>query len=135
MENYIGAKGFHHVALHCADFERSHRFYTECLGLREFKRWQSGERTVALLELAAGEYIELFSHGLPRSLEGSQAGMFAHIALNVSDSRAAFERALAWGAREKLAPKQVALGEEDPLQATISFVYGPDGEEIEFFQV
>ncbi len=135
MDNFICATGIHHVALHCRDFAVSHKFYTEGLGLREFKRWQSGERTVALLEIANGSYLELFSHGNVRSFEDTQAGMYVHLALRVTDSRAAFRRALEAGAREKIAPKQVLLGAEDPLPATISFVCGPDGEEIEFFQV
>ncbi len=135
MSDPIGVLGIHHVALHCADFEKSYRFYTKGLGLREFKRWQSGERTVALLEIADGSYIELFSHGKPRSFSDTQAGMYVHLALQVADSRAAFDRSLAFGAGEKIAPKAVSLGSQDPLQATIAFVYGPDGEEIEFFQV
>ncbi len=134
MDNYISASGIHHIALHCADFERSLAFYTEGLGFREYRRWCSGNRTIALLEIADKQFLELFSHGNPRTFADTQAGMYVHLALNVRDSRAAFARAVAWGAREKTAPKDVLLGSADPLPATIAFVYGPDGEEIEFFQ-
>ncbi len=135
MDNNIFATGVHHIALHCRDYAASHRFYTQGLGFKEFKSWQSGDRTVALLEIAAGQYIELFSHGNPKTFPDTQAGMYVHLSLRVTDSRAAFQRAIAWGAKEKVAPKEVALGSPDPLKATVAFVYGPDGEEIEFFQV
>ena len=40
-----------------------------------------------------------------------------------------------YGAKEKMAPKSMELPSEPPFPAVISFVYGPDGEELEFFQV
>lgn len=129
----IGCTGFHHVALHSSDFEKSYKFYTEGLGATEFRRWKSGERTIALLDMGGGICIELFSDGKERTCFEEQAGLYVHLALAVKDSAAAFERALAYGATEKMAPKSMVLPSEPPLPATISFVYGPDREEIEFF--
>ncbi len=133
--NVIGCTGVHHIALHSSDFEKSYEFYTKALGFKEYRRWQSGERTIALLEIANGECIELFSHGNEKTFDSTQAGMFVHLALNVKDSKAAFEIAIANGAKEKMAPKEMELPSNPPIPAVISFVYGPDGEEIEFFQV
>ena len=132
----IGCTGVHHIALHASDFEKSYKFYTDGLGFKEFRRWKSGEgRTIALLELGGGEYIELFSDGKTRTCFEEQSGLYVHLALNVKDSAAAFERATACGARPKKLPTAMELPCEPPLPVVISFVYGPDGEEIEFYEV
>ena len=132
----IGCRGIHHIALHASDFEKSYRFYTEGLGYKEYRRWIAGTgKTIALLEITNGVCIELFSDAAERTNREEQAGMYVHLALDVTDSRAAFARAIACGAKEKMAPKDMTLPSEPPIDATISFVYGPDGEEIEFFEV
>ena len=56
----IGCTGFHHVALHSSDFEKSYQFYTEGLGAKEFRRWTSGERTIALLDMGGGLHRAVF---------------------------------------------------------------------------
>ncbi len=136
MDNkVIGCKGIHHVALHCSDFEKSYRFYTEGLGFRLFRRWKSGERTVALLDVGGDVYIELFSNGKERTCFEEQSGQYVHLALSVADTRAAFERAVTCGARVRTEPKDVDIQSDPVLPVSISFVYGPDGEVIEFFEV
>jgi glyoxylase I family protein len=44
--------GFHHLAIQCADLERSERFYRDVLGLRVVRRWPlesgAGDRSVWL---------------------------------------------------------------------------------------
>lgn len=136
MENTtIGCTGITHVALHSSDFEKSYRFYTEGLGFKEFRRWKSGERTIVLLEVGGGVYIELFSHGKENTCKEEQAGHYVHLALAVKDSAAAFKRALAYGAAVQKEPTAMDLPCEPPLPVVISFVLGPDGEQIEFFQM
>ncbi len=135
INSVIGASGIHHIALHASDFEKSYDFYTRVLGFKEFRRWKKdGEITIALLDTGNGQYIELFSHGKERSFEDTQSGMYVHLALQVEDSVKAFERAVSCGAKSKMAPKIMELPSEPPVPVVISFVYGPDGEEIEFFQ-
>lgn len=132
----ISCRGIHHIALHASDFEKSYRFYTEGLGFQEYRRWKAGNgRTIALLEIANGVCVELFSDGEKRTCFDEQAGLYVHLALDVTDTRKAFARAIAYGATEKMAPKDMALPSEPPIEASISFVYGPDGEQIEFFEV
>ena len=87
-----------------------------------------------MLDVGGGEYLELFSNGSERTCFEEQAGHFVHLALAVKDSAAAFRRAVAYGAKEKMAPKQMEIPSEPPLPVTISFVFGPDGEQIEFFE-
>jgi catechol 2,3-dioxygenase-like lactoylglutathione lyase family enzyme len=48
-------QSFHHLAIQCADLERTERFYTEALGLEVLRRWarpEGGDRSVWL---AVGE--------------------------------------------------------------------------------
>ena len=127
--------GFHHIALHSSDFEKSYKFYTEGLGFTEYRRWKSGERTIALLDAGNGAMIELFSNGKERTCFEEQAGHYVHLALRVKDSKAAYEKAMAYGAVSKMEPKVMDLPSEPPIPAVISFVKGPDGEEVEFFEV
>ncbi len=135
MENkVIGCKGFHHIALHASDFEKSYRFYTEGLGFREYRRWNNPERTICLLEMGGDAMLELFSDGAPRTTFEPQAGFYVHLALHVEDSAAAFARAITYGAISKKEPSLMTLPANPPINAVISFVKGPDGEEIEFFE-
>lgn len=137
MENkMIGCTGFHHIALHSSDFEKSYKFYTEGLGFCEYRRWKTDDgRTIVLLDAGNGAMIELFSDAKERTCFEEQAGIYAHLALKVKDSKAAFARALEYGAKVKMYPTEMNLPSNPPIPATISFVYGPDGEEIEFFEV
>ena len=137
MENtVIGCTGFHHVALHSSDFEKSYKFYTEGLGFKEYRRWKAANgRTIVLLDAGCGAMVELFSDGAERKCFEEQSGFYVHLALRVKDSKAAFERALQYGAEAKMEPTAMELPSEPPIPATISFVKGPDGEEVEFFEV
>lgn len=135
MENkIIGCTGVHHIALHVSDFEKSYKFYTEALGFKEYRRWNSADRVICLLELGGGVYVELFSNGAERTCKNEQSGMYVHLALSVKDSKKAFERAVSFGAGVKKEPEEMLLPSEPPIPAVISFVVGPDGEEIEFFE-
>ncbi len=133
MENNI--RGIQHIALHASDFEKSYKFYTEGLGFKEYRRWKSGERTICLLEIGNGQYIELFSCGKERTTEEEQSGMYVHLALDVADSKKAFARAVEFGAEPKKEPTRMDLPSQPPIPVILSFVYGPDREQIEFFQV
>lgn len=137
MENKtIGCAGFHHAALHSSDFEKSYKFYTEGLGFKEYRRWKTDAgKTIVLLDAGCGALVELFSDGEKRTCFEEQSGFYVHLALKVKDSRSAYNRAIEYGAESKMPPKDMVLPAEPPINATISFVKGPDGEEIEFFQV
>mgnify|MGYP006170722671 CR=1 FL=1 len=57
----------HHVALICADYERSKAFYVDVLGLRVVAEHYREQRQSYKLDLALpnGEQIELFSFPAP----------------------------------------------------------------------
>ena len=124
----------HHIALKVSDFEKSVRFYSEGLGFKVYRQWGNEVRTIALVDIGDDSYLELFSDGTPREGDREQAGDFIHLAFRVKDTRAAYEQALAAGATPHIAPKEAVLGNNPPLNVSLSFVKGPDGEQLEFFQ-
>ncbi len=127
--------GFHHVALQTKDIDASLRFYTEGLGFTLRAKWATDSgKIIALIDIGNGSYFELFSDGTPSEETEPKAGSFFHLALSVADTRQAFDRAVACGGVPHVAPKEVVLGENGEIRAALSFVKGPDGEQIEFFQ-
>ena len=123
--------GFHHIALKCANLEKSLKFYT-ALGLTEVLRWGEGEKEIVMMELADGGIIELFANG---GDEYAVNGKWAHFAMSTSDVDGMFEKAISAGATPLIAPKTVPLDSKPVLASIhIAFVKGPDGEEVEFFQ-
>lgn len=128
----IKGMGFHHVALTAADFEESIRFYTEGLGMKLYTQWGEGERRIAMLDMGDGGILELFACGSDREAVDPK---YTHLALRVDDVDKAFEIALKAGAKPKILPKVVPV-DSKPVKITINcgFVYGPSGEEVEFFR-
>lgn len=123
--------GFHHIALKCADVEKSLSMYLS-LGMKEVLRWGEGDRLIVMLDVGDGGRIELFANG---SDKYSPMGKWVHFALHTDNVDAAYETALAAGFASKTAPKVVPL-ESAPYKTSINiaFVIGPDGEEVEFFR-
>ncbi|KTT31777.1 hypothetical protein NS201_08980 [Pseudomonas oryzihabitans] len=82
----------HHVALICADYERSRHFYTEILGLPVIAETYREARRSWKLDLAVGEHaqLELFSFpdAPPRPSRPEAQGL-RHLAFAVADLDAA----------------------------------------------
>ncbi len=127
----IKGMGFHHIALKAVNFEESLKFYTEGLGMKFYTQWGEGDGRIAMLDLGDGGILELFAGGK----EGENAN-YIHFAMKVDDVDAAYETALKAGAKPKTAPKVAPLSSA-PVRLTLNcaFVYGPSGEELEFFRV
>ncbi|MBQ2966635.1 MAG: VOC family protein [Clostridia bacterium] len=127
--------GFHHIALSASDFEKSLKFYTEGLGFTVYRSWIAGSgKKIALLDMGNGNCIELFSDGEKAEYPAEPAGSYFHLALNTTDAKSAYEKAIAYGAPSHKAPAEYTLPAQPPIEAVIAFVKGPDGELIEFFQ-
>ena len=81
-------KRIHHVAIICADYERSKRFYTEVLALRVIaENYRAERRSYKLdLQLADGAQIELFSFpDAPQRPSYPEARGLRHLAFAVDD--------------------------------------------------
>ena len=126
----IKGMGFHHIALKAVDVEVSLKFY-EALGMKFYTQWGEGDGRIAMLDLGDGGILELFAGGA----EGANTN-YIHFAMKVDDVDAAYATAIAAGAKPKSEPKVVPLNSA-PGQLTLNcgFVYGPSGEELEFFRI
>ena len=132
MNEIIKGMEFHHIALEANDFEKTLEFY-KALGMKEVSRWGTPEKTIAMLDVGDGGIIEIFSDGSDEAFAVN--GKWAHFALGVDDVDAAYEVAIKAGGISKIEPKSVPL-DAIPEKKTIriAFVYGPSGEEVEFFK-
>ena len=123
-----------HLALKATDFDKSYKFYTEGLGMIPYISWGEGDGHVQMLKFGAGAGIlELFAGGSDAEAE---LGKYVHFAYACDDVDKAYETALAAGDKPLTPPKTVSL-DSKPEKVTlhIAFVYGPDNEQIEFFQM
>ncbi|MBS6194299.1 MAG: VOC family protein [Clostridiales bacterium] len=137
MENkIIKGCGITHIALRAADIERSIKFYTEALGFTVKARWGEGDSQIALVDAGDGRCLEIFHAGVKdEKCSESKAGEFFHVAFSVESADDAFHRALEFGAEVKTAPADADIpAVPQVIPVRIAFVYGPDGETIEFFQ-
>jgi lactoylglutathione lyase len=119
-----------HTMIRVGDLERSVRFYTEVLGLREQRRkvLEKADATLVFLVDEAGHHaIELTYNHDGRGYElGNQ---FGHFALGVSDLEATRAELAAQGIEFSRGPYRVSEG-----GSMIAFIRDPDGIEIELIE-
>lgn len=123
--------GFHHIALKAADFDKSVEFY-KALGLVERVRWGEGDKRAIMLDMGDGGRIEIFADGESKERIDER---FLHLAFRTDDVKAVYETALKAGAISKYAPYEASPPDAFPsIKMQVAFVYGPDGELLEFFK-
>ncbi|MBE6625578.1 MAG: VOC family protein [Ruminococcaceae bacterium] len=129
----IKGMGFHHIAVKAKNYEESMKFYTEGLGMKFMTQWGEGDERIAMLDMGNGDIVELFAGGNDKE---SVDPKYIHFAMCVDDVDAAYEAALKAGAKPKTAPLVAPL-DSAPIKLTLNcaFVYGPAGEELEFFKI
>lgn len=123
--------GYHHIGLWVKDAQKSLDFYTKGLGGKvnhSFPMADTG-KTIYLVDLGGNAVIEIIPRG---SGEEESNAHWVHVAVRTDDVRAAYEMAVKAGAESRSEPKDIKLG---TMSAWNAFVYGPDREVIEFFQV
>lgn len=119
-----------HTMTRVKDLERSVRFYTEVLGLREQRRkvLEKADATLVFLTDAAGHHaIELTYNHDGRDYDlGNQ---FGHFAVGIPDLEAAREELAGQGVEFSRGPYRVSEG-----GSMIAFIRDPDGIEIELIE-
>ena len=127
----IPGAGSHHIAVTTVDFDKSLKFYVEGLGMKVVAIWGENKDRAAMLDIGDGSHVELFANG---NSETQQNEKMIHFAMTCTDPDLAFQNALAAGAKEKMPPTTLDIPSDPPMPVRIAFVYGPDGEVLEFFK-
>jgi lactoylglutathione lyase len=121
-----------HTMLRVGDLERSLRFYTEVLGMKELSRrdYPDGKFTLAFLGFGANpEHAEIeltYNWGVERYELGTAYG---HIAIGVDDIYATCEKLRAAGGKITREPGPMKHG-----STVIAFLEDPDGYKVELIE-
>lgn len=121
----------HHIAIICADYERSKRFYTDLLGLTILAETYRAERQSYKLDLALnGQYVvELFSFpNPPRRPSRPEAVGLRHLAFAVDDLNAVITHLTGQGVEAE--PIRV----DELTGKRFTFIADPDDLPIEFYE-
>lgn len=125
---------FLHTMIRVGNLDRSIKFYTELLGMKELRRRDvpDGKYTLAFLGYGQGNAegqgeIELtYNYGVEKYEQGTA---FGHLAVGVPDVAAACEAVRAGGGKVTREAGPVKFG-----TTIIAFVEDPDGYKIELIQ-
>ncbi len=128
MANLI--KGFHHVAINTTKFDETVTFY-KAIGLTPHLEWgDAGERGI-MLDLGNGSYIEAFEK--PSVCESE--GKLVHVAFASDDPDTCYNNAISAGATKHMEPQDITIkAYSGDCKVRIAFVYGLNGELLEFFK-
>jgi len=120
--------GAHHIAIRTIQFDRCIAFYTQALGLAMTATWTTRTGRAAMVEIAAGSYVEIFER--PASTEANP--VILHFCLRTDDVVGMTERVRAAGYRVTTEPLTLDLETSiGMVKLHLAFVEGPDGESIE----
>ncbi len=145
-------RGLDHVAIYCYDLDATVRFYTEGLEFKYVREWSAPEAGVhrcVFLDAGDDRLLELFDAGSrppggsadgidqdhrPSDEDRAKDAALIHFAIRTDDPKQIYERALSVGARPYLAPTVLDTIGESPMTIEVGFVYGLNGEVIEFLK-
>ncbi|MEO0351965.1 MAG: VOC family protein [Cyanobacteria bacterium P01_A01_bin.15] len=124
-------KTIHHIAIICADYERSKRFYIEVLGAEIICETWRGQRSSHKLDLRLGDaQIELFSFPKPppRPTRPEACGL-RHLALGVED----LEDCVAHLGKHNVLVEPIRI--DDLTDKRFTFFQDPDGLPLELYEL
>jgi glyoxylase I family protein len=127
-----GIQSLHHIAIICADYEKSKRFYTEILGFQIKNEVYREERQSFKLDLSLnGHYlIELFSFpNPPKRLSRPESTGLRHIAFGVNN----IEEACLFLKDNQIETEDIRIDEYTGRKFT--FFADPDDLPIEFYEM
>ncbi|GAB2799686.1 VOC family protein [Rhabdobacter roseus] len=121
----------HHIAIICADYERSKAFYTEVLGFSVVQEVYREARQSYKLDLALnGQYlIELFSFpNPPERVSQPEARGLRHLAFSVTD----LDEAVAFLQTKQVPTEPIRV--DAHTQKRFTFFADPDGLPLELYE-
>lgn len=124
-------QGFHHVAIICADYERSKHFYIDILGFSVIREVYRAEKQSYRLDLKVSDtdQIELFSFPSPPPRPGSpEAQGLRHLAFKVDN----IELMVAYLNEQGIETEPVRVDVETGKRFT--FFKDPDGLPLELYE-
>lgn len=123
-------EAIHHVAIICADYETSKRFYHEILGLPVLREIWRAERQSWKCDLRLGNaQIELFSFpDAPARASYPEAQGLRHLAFAVKDIEAAV------AALESEGVKFEPVRRDEHTGRLFTFFHDPDGLPLELYE-
>ena len=127
----LAIRSVHHIAIICADYQKSKTFYTDLLGLNVIREVYREERQSYKLDLGLnGNYIiELFSFpNPPPRVSGPEATGLRHLAFEVDDLTAVHAMLTA----QKVQVESIRVDEFTGKKFT--FIADPDGLSIELYE-
>ena len=121
---------FHHVAINTVNYAKTVAFY-EALGFTTVSSWGEAPKRACMMDLGDGGMIEVFE----AEKESGFDGKWLHLALCVASTHDAYDYALSIGAKSKMKPTKITVDDKKgAYNIEISFIIGPNGEEIELYQ-
>ena len=120
-----------HVAFRVRDLERSIAWYAAAFGAREaFRaRREDGAPQLVYLELAPGQFVELFPDGKNPVEEPPEPIGYAHTCLVVDDLTVTLAHLAALGITPVAPPRTGRAGQR------LAFIADPDGNRIELMEI
>lgn len=122
----------HHVAIICADYLISKRFYTEILGLKIINETYRADRNSYKLDLAVGYHyqLEIFSfENAPPRLSNPEACGLRHLAFAVNNIELEINQLNAKGISTEPVRTDTLTGKR------FTFFADPDGLPLELYEV
>ena len=123
--------GIHHLALTTRRYDETERFYVEGLGLPVASRWKTKNGRAMMIDLGNRNYLEVFEE----SRDVGRRSAIVHFALRCGSCDEAVTVARAAGADIMSEAHDFYVPSELPFTCRIAFCRGPNGEEIEFYQL
>jgi catechol 2,3-dioxygenase-like lactoylglutathione lyase family enzyme len=118
-----------HIAIRISHLDAALDFYRDGLGFREaFRLDRDGEPWIVYLQVASGQFVELFPGGEPAARARNEVG-YVHLCLTVDDIQATIEELSARAVAFDGEPK---LGLDGNWQV---WTADPDGNRIELMQI
>jgi len=121
--------GLGHIAIRISDLDAALNFYRAGLGFQEaFRVDRDGEVWIVYLQVAPGQFVELFPGGHPTARAPREVG-YVHLCLKVDDIQGTVEELSARGVVFDGEPR---LGGDGSWQV---WTADPDGNRIELMQI